>query len=143
MRSTFIPSSLYANLHVDFLKSIYYNAKKQKGDDMEISATEKNNAVILSVKGRMDAVTSPQFDKAFSEQIAKGNRSFLLSMDNLDYISSAGLRSILAAAKQLKEKQGVILFAGLHGAVEEVFKISGFYSIFQVFVSEEDALQHL
>jgi anti-anti-sigma factor len=114
-----------------------------KGDNMEISTTEKNNAVIISVKGRMDAVTSPQFDKAFSDLVAKGNRSFLLNMDNLEYISSAGLRSILGAAKQLKEKQGTMLFAALHGPVEEVFKISGFYSIFQVFGSEEDALAHI
>jgi anti-anti-sigma factor len=118
-------------------------AKAKKGDNMEISTAEKNNTVILSVKGRMDAVTSPQFDKAFLDLVAQGNRSFLLNMDSLEYISSAGLRSILAAAKQLKEKQGTILFAGLHGPVEEVFKISGFYSIFQVFGSEEDALAHL
>lgn len=110
---------------------------------MEISTTEKNNAVILSIKGRMDAVTSPQFDKAFTDLISKGNRSFLLNMGGLEYISSAGLRSILAAAKQLKEKQGTILFAGLHGPVEEVFKISGFHSIFQVYDSEEDALAHM
>ncbi|HEY3276081.1 MAG TPA: STAS domain-containing protein [Syntrophorhabdaceae bacterium] len=110
---------------------------------MEIRTTETNNAIILSVQGRMDAVTSPQFDKAFSELVAKGNRSFLLDMDSLEYISSAGLRSILAAAKQIKEKQGTILFAALHGPVEEVFKISGFYSIFQVFASKEDALAHL
>ena len=107
---------------------------------MEISSAEKKNTIILSVKGRMDAVTSPQFDKAFSDLVTKGSSSFLLDMANLEYISSAGLRSILAAAKQLKEKQGAIRFSGLHGPVEEVFKISGFYSIFQVFDTEEDAL---
>ena len=110
---------------------------------MEISTTEKSNAIVLSIKGRMDAVTSPQFDKAFTDLISQGHRSFLLDMEGLEYISSAGLRSILAAAKQLKEKQGTILFASLHGPVEEVFKISGFHSIFQVYGSEEEALTHM
>jgi anti-sigma B factor antagonist len=110
---------------------------------MDISTKEKNNAVIISVQGRMDAVTSPQFDKAFSDLVAKDSRTFLLDMGGLEYISSAGLRSILSAAKQLKEKQGKLLFVGLHGPVEEVFKISGFYSIFQIFNSEDDALAHV
>ncbi len=109
---------------------------------MEINVLNKNNAIIISVQGRMDAVTSPQFDKTFSDLLAKDSRTFILNMSGLEYISSAGLRSILAAAKQLKEKQAKILFVGLHGPVEEVFKISGFYSIFQIFGSEEDALSH-
>ena len=117
--------------------------KTEKGDHMEIGTKEKSNAIIISVQGRLDAATSPQFDKAFTDLISKGSRTFLLNMGDLEYISSAGLRSILAAAKQLKEKQGTIFFVGLRGPVEEVFKISGFYSIFQIFDTEEDALSHM
>ena len=108
---------------------------------MEIQTRKERNSVILSVKGRIDATTAPEFEKSLSELIGKGETVFLLNFSGLEYISSAGLRSILATAKKLKEKDGKIILAGLKGPVEEVFKISGFYSLFRTFESEDAALQ--
>ncbi len=110
---------------------------------MEIQTRKEKVAVVVSVKGRMDAVTAPEFDKRVIDLISKGEKTFLINLDELDYISSAGLRSILALAKKLKEKEGKLLFAGLKGPVEEVFKISGFSSMFKSFDSEESALREI
>jgi anti-anti-sigma factor len=110
---------------------------------MEITARKERNISVVTVKGRMDAVTAPVFEKNLSELMAQGEQYFIVNLSALEYISSAGLRSILATAKQLKNKNGEILFAGLQGAVEDVFKISGFHSIFKVFETEEKALQKL
>ena len=65
----------------------------------------------------------------------------VVNCSGLNYISSAGLRSILALAKKLKGNEGKILLAGVSGPVEEVFKISGFSSMFKIFDSEESALR--
>jgi anti-anti-sigma factor len=110
---------------------------------MEIQTRKEKNAMIISVTGRMDAVTAPDFEKSLSDFISKGEHSFLFDFGGLEYISSAGLRSILATAKKLKEKQGKIAITGLRGPVEEVFKISGFYSIFKIFATEEAALKEI
>jgi anti-anti-sigma factor len=110
---------------------------------MEIQTRKEKNAVIISVKGRIDALTAPGFEKGLSDFILKGETVFLLNFSGLEYISSAGLRSILATSKKLREIQGKILFAGLQGPVEEVFKISGFHSIFKIFDSEETALKEI
>jgi anti-anti-sigma factor len=110
---------------------------------MEIQTRKEKSVVIVSVKGRMDALTAPEFEKSLSDLISKGETLFLLNFAGLDYISSAGLRSILATFKKLKEKQGKILFTGLQGPVEEVFKISGFHSIFNIVDSEETALKEM
>jgi anti-anti-sigma factor len=110
---------------------------------MEIQTRKEKNAVIISVKGRIDALTAPEFEKNLSDFLAKDERIFLLNFSGLEYISSAGLRSILANSKKLKEIQGKILLAGLQGPVEEVFKISGFHSIFKIFDSEETALKEI
>lgn len=110
---------------------------------MEIQTRKEKSVVIVSVKGRMDALTAPEFEKNLSDLISKGETLFLLNFAGLEYISSAGLRSILATFKKLKEKQGKILFTGLQGPVEEVFKISGFHSIFKNFDSEETALKEM
>jgi anti-anti-sigma factor len=110
---------------------------------MEISKRKEKDIVVISVKGRMDAVTSPAFEKDMSDLISKGEKTFVINLSKLDYISSAGLRSILASAKQLKEKQGKLLFAELQGPVNEVFKIAGFFSIFQAYETEEAAINQL
>ncbi len=110
---------------------------------MEIQTRKEKGGVVVSVKGRMDAVTAPEFEKNVIDLISKGEKIFVLNFVGLDYISSAGLRSILTIAKKLKEKEGKILFAGLRGPVEEVFKVSGFPSMFKVFDSEESALREI
>ena len=110
---------------------------------MEIHATKEGNAIVISLKGRLDAVTSSEFETSLSDWISKGDNNFLLNFADLEYISSAALRSILATSKKLKETQGKIFLTGLHGPVEEVFKISGFLSIFKVFASAEAALKEI
>ncbi len=110
---------------------------------MEIQTRKEKSGIIVSVKGRIDALTAPEFEKNLSDWIANGEHAFLINFSGLEYISSAGLRSILATSKKLKDKQGKILFTGLQGPVEEVFKISGFPSIFKIFDSEETALKEM
>ncbi len=108
---------------------------------MEITTRKEKQVIVVSVQGRLDAVTAPELERKLAALIDQGETLFLLNMSGLEYISSAGLRSILATAKKLKEKQGKIVFAGLGGTVQEVFKISGFLSIFTTFDSEEAALK--
>jgi len=108
---------------------------------MKIDAIKEGNAIVMSLKGRLDAVASSEFETSLSDWISKGDHNFLLNFTDLEYISSAGLRSLLATSKKLKETQGKIFLSGLHGPVEEVFKISGFLSIFRVFASAEAALK--
>ena len=110
---------------------------------MEISVRKEKNVSVVSVTGRMDAVTAPEFEKNLSELMSKGEKKFLVNLAGLEYISSAGLRSILVIAKQSKAGQGEVIFSGLRGPVEEVFKISGFHSIFKIFDSEEAALNQI
>ena len=110
---------------------------------MQIDASREGNAVVMSLKGRLDAGASSEFETSLSEWISKGDSHFLLNFTGLEYISSAGLRSILAASKKLKDRNGKIFVAGLHGPVEEVFKVSGFMSILRVFATAEEALKEI
>ena len=107
---------------------------------MEVNTKKVENIAVASVKGRMDAVTVQEFEKSVSELLSGGENVLLVNFSELEYISSAGLRSILATAKQLKARNGEIMFTGLKNTVKEVFEISGFYSIFKTFETEEEAL---
>jgi len=110
---------------------------------MEIQSSKQNNAIVVSVKGRMDAITAPAFEKTLNELIETGETRFVVELTGLDYISSAGLRGILAIAKLLKRKGGQMCFANVAGAVKEVFDISGFGSIFGMHDSVNGALSEL
>lgn len=107
---------------------------------MVIECSREGSVTVVTVAGRMDALTSPAFEKKLNELIVGGETRFAVDMAGLDYISSAGLRGILAAAKLLKGKGGQISFANVEGAVREVFDISGFGTIFRICDSVAGAL---
>lgn len=110
---------------------------------MEIYTKKENNISFITVKGRMDAFSAPVFEKDISALIAQGENTFIINLSALEYISSAGLRSILTVAKQLKKINGEIIFTGLQDTVEEVFKISGFQSLFKLYETDEKALKKI
>lgn len=107
---------------------------------MEIKSKKEQDVRIMSLKGRMDAVSAPEFDKALGEFIAEREKKFIVDMEEVDYISSAGLRSILAANKSMKTSAGRLCLVNLQNTVKEVFHISGFSSIISIYDSIESAL---
>ena len=110
---------------------------------MEIAHLGKEKGVtVIAVKGRIDSITSSEFDRTIEQWLNAGENSFILNLGELDYISSAGLRSILAMGKKLKAAKGSLKVVSLKGIVKEVFDIAGFSSIFPLFVSAEDALKN-
>ena len=110
---------------------------------MELTTRKEKGAVIVSVNGRIDAVTSPDLEKFLSEVAAADENILILNLNEVDYISSAGLRVILIVAKQLKIKQGELILAGLQDVVKEVVESSGLDSFLKVFDTAQDALGQL
>jgi anti-anti-sigma factor len=108
---------------------------------MEISIDKQSEAVVVVVKGRMDAMSGPEFEKTMADHIATGARRFVVDCSALEYISSAGLRSLLTTAKSLRACDGELVFAALRDAVREVFEIGGFIKIFSVVDSTDAALK--
>lgn len=110
---------------------------------MDMQTKKETNATVVTINGRLDTVTAPEYEKRFNELIAGAESGFVVDFDQLDYISSAGLRVLLATAKKLKGKGGQIRFANVKGPVKEVFDISGFGSIFPMDDSVDAALAKL
>ena len=109
---------------------------------MEITLRKENAVNVISAQGRMDAVSAPDFDNFLEKLLSTGETNFIIDCKHLEYISSAGLQSILKAAKKLETTGGRILLCNLRGAVKDVFEISGFDSIFEIYDSSEAALEH-
>ncbi|MDD7216134.1 MAG: STAS domain-containing protein [Anaerovoracaceae bacterium] len=92
---------------------------------------EKNNGILtLAIEGRLDTVTAPELEKVVNEETADV-RELILDMKGLEYISSAGLRVLLAAQKKMN-KQGVMKLTDVCDAVMEVFEMTGFADILTI-----------
>jgi anti-sigma B factor antagonist len=107
---------------------------------MQISVKAANEVKVLAFEGSLDTQTSPDALTQLTELIDGGDKKILVNFEKLHYISSAGLRILLAAAKQLKAAEGELRICDLNEVVKEVFDISGFSTIFKIFESETDAL---
>lgn len=107
---------------------------------MDIANEQRGDWLLMRVGGRLDAVTAPDFDKDFQAVLDAENSHVVVDLAGLEYISSAGLRSILAAAKKIRSSGGKIVFSGLAGMVEEVFRVSGFAAMFTLFATADEAV---
>ncbi|WP_432734676.1 STAS domain-containing protein [Maridesulfovibrio sp. FT414] len=110
---------------------------------MEINTKKFNDILIIGVKGRLDAITAADFEKAVCDLIANGETKLVFDLGELEYISSAGLRAILFAAKKLKCIDGQVAFACISGMISEVFEISGFGTMFEIYSSALGAAEAL
>ncbi len=110
---------------------------------MEVISRKEKDAVVVFVKGRLDAGSSPELEKEIEKLIAGEEKHLILDMAELSYISSAGLRVILAGTKKLKSKGGSLSVASLGSVVKEVFEVSGFNSIIPIFASADEALKKI
>ncbi len=96
---------------------------------MDITESKSGPILVLEPQGRLDAQAAPVLQTLILERLEEGDRLVLLDLERLEYISSAGLRVILVAAKKLRELDGRIVVCSLSEGVKEVFRISGFDSI--------------
>jgi anti-anti-sigma factor len=107
---------------------------------MEIQLDKIENVLKLSLNGRLDGVTANLVENEFQVQIELGEKLFIFDLTHVSYISSAGLRAVLIAAKKTKSVQGKLAFVGLDDNVKEVFDMSGFSTILSIYPTEAEAL---
>lgn len=107
---------------------------------MEITTATRDGATILSIAGRIDTATAPALEKAINKEIDNGNRKILLNFSSVSYISSGGLRVLLATAKKLKSPGDKYALCSLAAEVNKILKLAGFNTIFSIYPSEGEAL---
>jgi len=107
---------------------------------MNITTTEQGEITVLAIEGRLDGQHAQTAEQAFLAQAQGGKTRFVLDFSRMDYISSAGLRVVLVAAKKVRSVQGRLICAGMSDSVKEIFEMSGFLSILETAGSAEEAV---
>lgn len=100
-------------------------------------------AIVVRLDGRLDAITTPLLERGLEKVHKEGGKRVLLDCTSLVYLSSAGLRLLLAFFKRLKREGGFFALFGLADEVKEVVEVAGFHQILPIFVSEQQALSHM
>jgi anti-sigma B factor antagonist len=110
------------------------------GNTVETKTVNHEGKIVLSVSGRVDTSTAPELEKAINKEIDSGSRKVLLDFSGVTYISSGGLRVLLATAKKLKNPGDKFGLCNLSPEVLKILKLAGFTSIFSIYPSEGEAL---
>jgi len=107
---------------------------------VEININKMNEWTVVAVSGRLDTTSASEFDGKLQAVMAAGDNRLILDLSRLEYVSSAGLRSVIAAAKAAASRGGHLSCCGLSGVVKKVFDVSGFTALLPVFETLDDAL---
>lgn len=107
---------------------------------MEVTERRDGEVTVLELVGKLDSNTAKGFEERLMGLIDKGNSRLVLDFGRLDYISSAGLRVLLMAAKRLKAASGRMALCGMSEHIREVFEISGFSSIFAIHGTQQESV---
>ena len=107
---------------------------------MEVTEKKHDGITVLGLKGRLDSNTSDPFEKQLLGLVEGGATRLVLDFQELDYISSAGLRVLLKAAKELKRNNGRLALCSLKDYIKEIFEMSGFVSFLPIHGTLEETL---
>ena len=108
---------------------------------MNVQVEQHEGVLVAMVEGRVDSSNSQDFERQLQEAIVDDVRSVVMDLDQLAYISSAGLRVVLLVAKTLGQRKVNISLCALSDPVQSVFEISGFNRIIKIYDTRADALE--
>lgn len=109
---------------------------------MNITTKEENNICIVTLSGKLNTANSKDTGSALMELVNQGKHNLLLDLSDVDYIASSGLRILLMLAQRMKNENGKLRLCEANDSVSEVFNISGFHKILDIYESKDTAIQN-
>ncbi len=97
---------------------------------MTINKSMENDKLTVNVQGRLDTATAPELEQALQESMADVNE-LVIDLEGLEYMSSAGLRILLASHKAMSAKRGMKVI-NVNDIIAEIFEITGFSDILDI-----------
>jgi anti-anti-sigma factor len=100
---------------------------------MDIHTRYYNDVIILSVNGRLDAVSSPQFTQVVNEQIAAGYHRLVVDLKKVDFLSSSGIKALARATQVARQQGGDFRIANARAHVKFVLNLAHIDSVIKVY----------
>ena len=100
---------------------------------MEISTKDMKRVSLVTVSGRVDSATAPDFEKALQALVQANRSQIVLDLKGVEYMSSAGIRGMVSAIKSARASGGDLRLAHPSVRVKEVLELAGLLSIFTIY----------
>lgn len=107
---------------------------------MEIKTSELKRVTLFEITGRIDSTNANELGEALNSAIDSGRTQIVLDLENVEYMSSAGLRELVNALKKVKRGTGDLRLAAIAPRVMEVLELAGLDTIFEIFDSQVEAV---
>lgn len=107
---------------------------------MELEVKSLKKVDVIAVSGRIDSSNAADFDTAMKGLVNQGRRNIVLDLSKLDYMSSAGLRAMVAALKSARHGGGNVVIAEANERMMDTLKLVGFQSLFTQYPHVLDAV---
>jgi anti-anti-sigma factor len=107
---------------------------------MDLREEKVDGITVVEVKGRIDSTTAPALGERLTANLQAAKVRLLLDLSRLEYISSAGFRILLLAAKRADETGSRFVLCGVSGKVRQLFDLGGFLDLFTIVGSREEGI---
>lgn len=129
--------------HLVMVKKLSRNLRRKTDEFPAVQAVKvqvlPNNVWLLVPEGRLDTAQSPGFAAAFSRQLEQGRRAFIVDMALVDYVSSAGLKTLVSSWQRVRDLKGDMVLASLTPRVREILQMTGLDLVFTFAENVQDA----
>jgi anti-anti-sigma factor len=107
---------------------------------MEVKEEQVGGVTVLQVTGRLDSATSPMLGERLTAVLEAAKARVLVDFSQLEYISSAGFRVLLQAAKRADQNTAKLVLCGVSGKVRQLFDLGGFLDLFSITGTREEGI---
>ncbi|MGF1506000.1 MAG: STAS domain-containing protein [Chloroflexi bacterium] len=107
---------------------------------MEITIKEMNRVDLIEVAGRIDSSNAEELGEALKQRVDDGRRNLVVDLAGVEYMSSAGLRELVATLKQVKQGSGDLRLCNPSERVAEVLELAGLDSVFEIYDDQVTAV---
>lgn len=109
---------------------------------MRFTTLTEGDVQIIFLEGRMDLANSMKTEARLNEMLGEGVLKMILDFEKLEYLSSSGLRVIIAVEKKLKDRDGKLVLSNMSQPVENLFNITRLYDLFTIRKTLSEALSY-
>ncbi len=111
--------------------------------NLDIEIHSRNRVMVIKIGGEIDLYSSPQFRKRILETIENKPLVVLVDLENVRYMDSSGVATLIEGLKQANQYKGRFVIAGLRAEVREVFELTRLDKVFEIYYDSETALETL
>ncbi len=101
--------------------------------NVKIALTELHRADVIAVEGSINTLTTPEFEAALNQRLDQGRHNLVVDLEGVNYLSSAGLRALIAALKRAQGAGGNLALAAPSARVREVIELAGLTNLFPMY----------